>query len=407
MVDLVARFPDVPEDRDFGRFLERSIPGFDAESGNLPVADDGVVYGLLRQGTVRGGWAAEDWGVLESVVRSNAPVIEAILAQDLSGFGCPAGVRTEADCIKMPPRDRVFDRITLFKSLAVQAAYEAELGRADRAVTALERGYQVARVRSSVGLISAIGGEAGEAITLPAVEQVLNRVPLGEAELARLARILPRTTNLLERAMVIERALGIMMADQAVSVLVPQLREKNLRGTYFRLLAATRGYGGRMGLLERFTRIVDASRLPAVERLREASRLDAEWAAIQASYLRMLQTVFDLDFRILWALQPRFSQLFRDDLANQNGLAVAQAAVAVERWRRTHGGAPPGSLADLGSADSAGVPPDPVSGGPLRYRRVGSGYRIYAGSPQASEDPQTETTRGGASGYDMVFRVER
>jgi hypothetical protein len=58
------------------------------------------------------------------------------------------------------------------------------------------------------------------------------------------------------------------------------------------------------------------------------------------------------------------------------GLAVS--ALAVERYRRDHGGAAPSSLADVVPRYLDAVPLDPRSGGPLRYILRPSGYVVYS-----------------------------
>jgi hypothetical protein len=317
---------------------------------------------------------------------------------------------TEGPKSVLPPRgDSVFDRITLFKALSMQAAYEAEKGDSGRAVRALERGYQVARVQSTLGLISGIGRAAGEAMLLPAVEQVLNRMKLEASDLERLARVLPRTTELLEQTLVTERVQILTMAEVSVAELAPEVRERNLRGFFLRMMVATRGYGGRLRMLEHMNRMVAASRRPPVERLAEAAAIDAEWTRERANPLRQLQAWVDFDYRMLYHLQPRISQLFHDDLATQCRLAAARAAVAVEFWRRGHGERIPESLEVVAAAGGPPVPPDPSRGAPLRFRRVGDGYRIYAGTwdrePDGGTNPPAQP--GGASGYDVVFSVDR
>jgi hypothetical protein len=57
---------------------------------------------------------------------------------------------------------------------------------------------------------------------------------------------------------------------------------------------------------------------------------------------------------------------------------VAAAVIAVERFRRAHGGAPPASLDALAGASADGPPQDPFTGKPLVYQRGADAYAIYS-----------------------------
>lgn len=57
---------------------------------------------------------------------------------------------------------------------------------------------------------------------------------------------------------------------------------------------------------------------------------------------------------------------------------VAVAAIAVERFRRAHAGAPPAALDAVVPAFLAAVPLDPLSGKPLLYRKEADGYVVYS-----------------------------
>jgi hypothetical protein len=57
---------------------------------------------------------------------------------------------------------------------------------------------------------------------------------------------------------------------------------------------------------------------------------------------------------------------------------VATTVMAIERFRRIHGGALPASLDALAPALLPAVPEDPFSGTPLVYRHDGEGYVVYS-----------------------------
>jgi hypothetical protein len=98
------------------------------------------------------------------------------------------------------------------------------------------------------------------------------------------------------------------------------------------------------------------------------------------------------------------------------GLRTARVAVAIERFRRAHAGALPAGLDDLVPVYLAEVPQDPLSGGPLLYRRDSHSYRVYsvgvdgndAGGDLASELHETIKRGWGrriVRGRDVGIRV--
>jgi hypothetical protein len=65
---------------------------------------------------------------------------------------------------------------------------------------------------------------------------------------------------------------------------------------------------------------------------------------------------------------------------------VPIAALAVERYRRADGGAPPASLEMLVPRYLRAVPQDPFSGKPLVYTRGSDGYRVYSVDNNRTDD---------------------
>jgi hypothetical protein len=65
---------------------------------------------------------------------------------------------------------------------------------------------------------------------------------------------------------------------------------------------------------------------------------------------------------------------------------TSAAAVAVERYRRTHGGRPPASLDQVVPAWLPTVPTDPFSGQPLEYSVQPDRYVVYSVGPNAIDD---------------------
>jgi hypothetical protein len=98
-----------------------------------------------------------------------------------------------------------------------------------------------------------------------------------------------------------------------------------------------------------------------------------------ASRWRLLDTPADV---IEYVRQRRADTLGRM-LA---GLRTAECAVAVERYRRSHGGALPPSLDALVPAFLDRVPVDPYSGAPVRFKQFGSHYAVYSFGTNFTDD---------------------
>jgi hypothetical protein len=65
---------------------------------------------------------------------------------------------------------------------------------------------------------------------------------------------------------------------------------------------------------------------------------------------------------------------------------TSMAALAIERYRRVHGGALPGSLSDLTPEFLTAPLVDPYTGRELHYRSATSGYRIYSVGANRTDD---------------------
>jgi hypothetical protein len=68
---------------------------------------------------------------------------------------------------------------------------------------------------------------------------------------------------------------------------------------------------------------------------------------------------------------------------------VAITALAIARYRRAHGGAPPDALRDLMPAYLSAVPLDPYTGAELRYTHDTTAYRVYSAGANRKDDGGT------------------
>ena len=84
------------------------------------------------------------------------------------------------------------------------------------------------------------------------------------------------------------------------------------------------------------------------------------------------------DDALLGLTEPKLIALFSENAFDRAGLANAQAAVAVERWRLAHPGRLPDALSELVPAYLTAVPLDPFDGQPVRYKKLPVGYVVYS-----------------------------
>lgn len=77
---------------------------------------------------------------------------------------------------------------------------------------------------------------------------------------------------------------------------------------------------------------------------------------------------------------------------------VARAAISVERFRKTNGGLP-ASLEQLRLADGSPLPPDPMTGAPLRLTADGANYVIYSIGSDGKDDGGSVFGQAAASSW--------
>ena len=380
--DFAARYPDPPPERQFRRLLRSGLPAGSNPAVAGPIGDVWAVWERVRALTNREPFAPELLEQARLVLASNAAPVELLLRTDLADFGLLHQWQTKGFALD---GDSIFRRIMLCRTLALQTTYEAEVGHPQRTATALVRGFQVARLPSHETMFSAIGQLAGERITLRALDRTLNRARLTDDDLRRLDKALPRPSDLMREAMLTERAYQIYwwndpaassLALEGVSVANPTL--KHAQDQVGCLL---RGYGGRLQLLDRWAGRVAASRLPMREQLAAIAASQSWLPQMSANRTNLADRVrrcWDADYVLLGLTEPKVIPLFNDNAIDLAGLANAQAAVAIERWRLAHPGRLPDTLSELVPAYLTAVPLDPYDGQPVRYKKLPVGYVVYS-----------------------------
>ena len=274
--------------------------------------------------------------------------------------------------------------------LVLEALYSAHAGDPNAAVQCIEDGLRLANSlsRESV-LIGYLVRVACISVALGGLERSLSLTIFTDAQLAELSEAVTATAGSIDltQAMIGERCLMIEMCRN------PALMTggASATGTPLRVL-------GRWGLddvLDYMGKCVDASRLPADQRV-------ARFAAIE-------KEVKDLSFLhvMVKIAAPALSRVAALDLRMRAHLDLARTALALERYRLATGKLPE-DLNALVPQYLAQVPIDPFDGRPLRYRRTDPGYLLYNVGEDGQDNgglERDQTNRGAP--YDWCFIVTR
>lgn len=138
--------------------------------------------------------------------------------------------------------------------------------------------------------------------------------------------------------------------------------------------------GQTAGTLQVWAEVVGVARTPWPGRVDAAAAMAAKYRGEQAetpsAATGPLAAIRRAAFYQRQNVYEMFSRIARpDDLVNHR---ASIAAIAVERYRRDHNGALPGTLQDLVPQYLAVVPADPVTGRPLLFKQDAAAYTIYS-----------------------------
>jgi hypothetical protein len=168
------------------------------------------------------------------------------------------------------------------------------------------------------------------------------------------------------------------------------------RNKFWAVLAPKLALGSRSAILQLSTRLVEISKLPMDEQVREIQK------AKLFSYDRY-------PFFARTYLVPKVEKVTHDLRTGQSRgqaeLRCAIAAIAAERYRRAHGSWP-ASLAALVPDPLAKVPTDPYDRQPLRMRRRDNGLVIYSVGPDGQDNGGViDPTKPSGPGTDVGFQL--
>jgi hypothetical protein len=353
----------------------------------------------------RQGLSAEERRGLAGLVVTNETVLDMLQAVPASGRSrYPIDLKQGFSTL-LPHLAKVKQATAV---LCAQALLQAGDGENEQAVKSVAAAARVADSLSQEPIVISqlVRAACWESVLL-ACEQMLGCTRLTEEQLASLQQMMNGAENpeALARGLAGEQAFGIAVFSDpkeeaglfAGSYGTPAAQGDRMRANLFVGLAKASGVfkKDRAFYLALMATNIAAAELPYPQRL-EVSRQAASVAA--PGRLLVVSSM----------LLPALAKAVIRDADQVAHLRAARAALAVERFRRTHDGMPPESLEALVPSLLATVPADPYDGKPLRFKKLEPGYVVYSIGSDGQDDGGAELDpKNRNAGHDITFTVER
>ncbi len=289
--------------------------------------------------------------------------------------------------------------------LAAAAASHAAKGQMELAAQSLLDGLLLARSLQEEPLVLSRVHQIATLNTIQrGLESVLNRNAFSEEQLARLQAAFGEAENgvSLARPLAGERCIGIAVfqwsSQEEVEMFakVQHVAGHFDLGTYRKSPAYTADFNSYLDLMEKG---ITLTALPFEKSLEgigawTAGRREAQSKGCHLSEL----------------LLPALDSALERAAQCAGRLRMAQAALAVERYRLANRNALPESFAQLAPQFLAEVPADPFDGQPLRYKKLPSAGFVVEGAGKDGNEEIVAPKPAGASrdaGYEPAFVVAR
>lgn len=293
--------------------------------------------------------------------------------------------------------------------LTTEAWLAADAGKTEKAADALLAAGRLGRsLDEEPIIISQLVRVASWGVVISRIERILSLAPLEDTNLVALQEMVrsAERPQAMLRAMAGEEAFGLSMFTQPRSQAqifgfqngTPSQSERLRTGLAISALKAT-------GLLRKDKQVylqvmatnLAAARTPypeRVDRARQAGNLAST-----------LPTKFCIFSRMMLPAVWRAMLKEADHTAR---CRTADAALAVERFRRAHNGALPASLDALVPAYLPKVPSDPYSGQPLLFKPLNPGFVVYSVGEDGRDDGGVEpNSKQLSQPHDITFIIGR
>jgi hypothetical protein len=284
--------------------------------------------------------------------------------------------------------------------LCADALLQCAEGNAERAVQALlAAGHAADSLSAEPLILSAQVRMSCWGLVIASMERVINALPLTEGQLA-LLQVMVREA---EKPQALARALGGQRAQGLALFIDPSTLARMLGGrrseaNFFTGLRRATGFHERdkAFFLDAMATNVSVAELSWPQRFQLGQ---------QAAKLFPPPTNRFLIFSSV-AL-PAFEKLLLRNAGHAARVRVAQAGLAVQRFRIAHTNALPASLRELEPTWLNSVPADPYDGQPLRFRGRGSGFVVYSVCTDGHDDQGAERdSQKPNAPYDIPLSVD-
>lgn len=352
------------------------------------------------------GWLTEDKAGLEAFLATNQATLQLLYAVPATNASRYPIDLTQGCFTLLSHLSKVKRAISV---LSDEALLRASQGEPEEAVAALEAAGKVAdSLAEEPVLISQLVRVAGWNILVTRLERVLGLTALSEAQLVRLQEVLAKAERprALARTLAGERVCGLAVFTEPnpQALGLSSSRSWQRVGERFRwnlMLSLLKTTGlwqkDRAFYLEQMAASVAAAERPYPERFRLGEQ-NAVGAMNPPRRFMILSRM----------LLPALAKVYVRDAEHAARMRVAQAALAVERFRRAHGNALPAGLEALAPAYLNCALTDPFDGKLLRFKPRGAGYVLYSiGSDERDDGGVEPDAKHPKAAHDITFIVER
>jgi hypothetical protein len=375
--DMARLFPDPPADRDANRLLNSAfdllsipedstnIPFFSAQSsGNAPL-DRAVIEESQR------------W------VDRNQPALDAIPWDKIEGawFGC--GFTNGLTNLAVP---RLTPFSNLIRLLCLDAVLQAEGQNPVQSVLALHRFLCLSRTLKNYVPVIFLSRSASEDRVCIALERLMNRAPVTDDALQKLAKELTITNAAAAKEVAIRTLpTGILMAEtlrSQSSQLTQSVYSPHrwiLRSIQAHTLYRDKDY---LDYLEWNNRCLAAFELPASEAIPALLKIETENSLLYKSRpVSFINSWRKERISFLTTQELELTQFLLRELATITKVRETLDAVAIQRWRSSHNGQIPDSLKEVAAELPAWTVEDPFTGKSFKYTKYSHGFSLKASWP--------------------------
>jgi hypothetical protein len=289
--------------------------------------------------------------------------------------------------------------------LCLKAILEAEQGKPESAASTILAAFGVAdSLVDEPLLISQLVRHTCQQRVLSVLERIVNRANLDDGQLALIIQTLDAAydPNAVIRGRVGELCMEVETLLHAPARSMAFSGPSGEDSVSFLRIWAARGLGrvdaGLIQFIGLTMSYIEMMQRPLVERAAANDELARRQQALSRAH------------PIVSQFMPSFHRSVELDLTNAVRIEIARTAIAVQRYRLTHGRLPE-QLAELTPTFLAEIPQDAYDGQPLRYAKLATGFVVYSVGPDRSDDGgeefQRRPTGQPATPYDLTFIVEK